>query len=1101
MKTKLLHTILLLLSLTTALAAPFQNVKKILTQPDGSKLHCYASGDEFYSRLHDIDGFTIVQAENGYFVYATTNSQGKIIATQHIAGKSDPKALGLKPNIVISQKEYLKKRDKMKPMQNASRSILNHGQYNNIVVLIKFKGDNDFKTTYTQIDSMFNHNGYYDISMNNYFKKATYNQLSMVSYVFPKSDGETLLAYEDIYPRSYYVPYNEVSNPNGYKEEERGPREFALLKRAIEHITDQIPDTLNIDRNKDGYVDNVIFVVKGNVGDWSDLLWPHMWDLHGEDVYIHNKRVMSFNFQLETSTYFTVSTLCHEMSHSLGFPDLYHYNEPYKTLSPTGPWDLMCTTSDPPQHTATFMKHKYGTWIDEIPEITYGNYTIEANSWEGGRRNCYKIPTSDPNQFYLVEYRNNDNIFEQGLPDGGLLIYRLDTRFNGCIEYNADDILDELYIFRPDGSFNNNGNLFMATFCKENGRTEFNSSTNPYPFLNLDESDDNINICNISGKGNQMTFSYLPPNSEIIPTKLTANVNKNKYVELKWDTVSNADSYNIYRDSILIAGNITENSYNDDYQNISKGYHTYSVSSNCNGEESFPSDATDIIIGDYCEYSFNMNCSGDNGWQGGEITVSFNNGMKDLYLTIYSGDSRTESIIVPKDIVMYVSWTPGWNDAECSFTITNNGNEIYKSGALEKGLLMTIDNDTDGGACAQPRDLTAEVSDNCVNLRWNSFVENDYYTIMRNNEVIADDITTNFYTDKSINNSGTYNYTVMSKKGNCMSLPSNLATATIFKYSKNIIEAEAESNDDYVKLDWSIYHEHNGNTINYDDGNYLTSVGLNSTTWGIKVPVEDMKIFKDAEITAIEIFDACEATYNFSIHNGESPSNENLIHKENFKTNNSNEFKTFELSKNVSFDVSKDLWLTAKSSGAKSEPIPCGKFVGSPNSNLVKAGASWKSGSDYDMDYSWLVRLHIKSTEDFTNKLSYNIYRQNELIASDLKSMTYTDNDIIGGDICYSISAVYNNAIVAHSDDICLTIASKDKPAKIYPNPTADYIEINAENIRNIKIFSVLGNILLDEDISSNRTSIDMRKYGNGIYIVEVITDSEIITEKIIVHQ
>jgi hypothetical protein len=278
------------------------------------------------------------------------------------------------------------------------------------------------------------------------------------------------------------------------------------------------------------------------------------------------------------------------MAHSLGFPDLYHYEPRYDHLLPTGPWDLMCSNSQPPQHTATYMKYKYGTWIDDIPEIDYGTYTLEANSWEGGRRNCYKIPTSDPDQFYLLEYRNKNNIFERGLPDGGLLIYRLDTRFNGCIEYNGKDILDELYIFRPGGTHNKDGNINYAAFSADNNKTEFNSSTDPYPFLNIKTIDNEINICNISSKGDKITFSYLPKNSDIIPTNLCANINKDKYVELKWDTVANADSYNVYRNGKLIASDITDNFYNDEYQKLEKGYHNYYVSSNSNGTESFRSD-------------------------------------------------------------------------------------------------------------------------------------------------------------------------------------------------------------------------------------------------------------------------------------------------------------------------------------------------------------------------------------------------------------------------------------------------------------------------------------------------------------------------------
>ena len=73
----------------------------------------------------------------------------------------------------------------MKVPEARNSHDLNHGVYNNLVVFIKFKGDNDLNTTKTEIDSMFNYDGYYDISMNNYFKKATYNQLSMMSYYYP----------------------------------------------------------------------------------------------------------------------------------------------------------------------------------------------------------------------------------------------------------------------------------------------------------------------------------------------------------------------------------------------------------------------------------------------------------------------------------------------------------------------------------------------------------------------------------------------------------------------------------------------------------------------------------------------------------------------------------------------------------------------------------------------------------------------------------------------------------------------------------------------------------------------------------------------------
>ena len=122
---------------------------------------------------------------------------------------------------------------------------------------------------------------------------------------------------------------------------------------------------MNIDADGDGNVDNVCFIIYGSPGAWSDLLC-HMWTLYSYNVYINGKRVWRYNFQLQT--WMEAGVLCHEMFHTLGAPDMYHYND---NLNPIGPWDLMANTTNPPQHMGAYMKWRYGTWISSIPEILY----------------------------------------------------------------------------------------------------------------------------------------------------------------------------------------------------------------------------------------------------------------------------------------------------------------------------------------------------------------------------------------------------------------------------------------------------------------------------------------------------------------------------------------------------------------------------------------------------------------------------------------------------------------------------------------------------------------------------------------------------------
>lgn len=1102
-KSLLTTAAILIMTVVRLNAAPLQNIERILTQPDGTILHCFISGDEFYNRLHDADGYTIVQAPNGFFVYATTDENGNIIPTEHIAGKTNPKTLNIKAGITISQKEYLERRESMKLSSIKNRSNLNHGVYNNLVVYIKFNGDADLTTTKTKMESMLNSEGYFDESMNNFFKKITYNKLSMKSYSFPQPDGEQLVAYEDIYPRSYYLPYNESTNPTGYVDHaDRSARQFALLKRAIEHISDEVPSHLDIDRNDDGLVDNVIFVVKGNVSAWGTMLWPHCWEMgEGYDAYINGKKVYKFNFQLETSSEFTVSALCHEMGHSLGLPDLYHYSEAYSYLSPVGSWDVMCSNTRPPQHTSTYIKYMYGTWIDEIPTIDYGTYTIEANSWEGGRRNCYKIQSPHPDQYYVIEYRNNNAFFEKTLPGGGLLIYRIDSRYSGCINYDGETIFDEVYLFRPGGDYMNDGNINNAAFCEENAKTEFNHTTSTVPFLNKNTIDEEINICNISAKGNNMTFTYCPINTEIIPKNLTVNVkSKQQYVELSWDLVENADSYNIYRDGTLLMSNIKNNYFQDKFNSIADGYHTYYVTSKSNGTESYRSNEEYVIIGDCCEYIINMTTSDENGWQGGEIRLASNNNIKDSYHTIYSGTEAVGSAILPTGIEMSLYWLSGWDDSKCSFTIKGDNETIYSSSELKEGLLKTFT--TNKISAVPPRNLTATTVNAGVRLNWTSNVETESFSIMRDGEIIAEDITDCTYTDNSIPYSGTFEYRVMGNNKGHRSTPSDCVSASALTLSHEDMVLESETNGDNVVFTWNAPALDEG-VFRYDDGIYSLSLGSNNYNWAIRIPASCLPVFEETEISSVEIYDNYDGKYNFRIYNGDVIHDSTLIYSEEFTTTASNEFVRFELSEKVPFNADKDIWIAPKASGGKTKPIPCGEFNGNPNSNMIKKGTNWESATEHNMPYSWLLRAYTTAPDNY--ELTYNVYRNNEVVASELTTTTFTDVVNSIDKTCYNVQAIYNGNAIIRSNNVCFNNTdgfdeNYYKKIDIYPNPVRDILHIDIENIRNITLMSITGNIVCNEDVNSDNYELDVQHLNNGIYILKVSTSTETITEKIVVY-
>lgn len=532
------RTVLFFLSILLSFAANAAFVTNMPTarlQPNGDTLHCFVTGDEFYQRLHDSNNYTIVQDRNtGWYVYASIewsedHSDWRLVPTTHIAGIANPATAGLTPGLSESPAtidarhkswdiptRYIAPGFNQHGTKNAAKVGENNGKLNNVVIFIRFADDSAITTPYSTIHDMFNDSSYNAVSMHNYFWHASYQKLRIPTYFYPQPIEDSVISYQDIYPRSYYIPYNSATNTNGYADDyERRSREFGLLERAVNYINQNspIPTSLNIDRDNDGYVDNICFIVKGTYTSWNDLLWPHKWALYDREVYINGKRVYTFNLQLEGSGshYFSTSTFCHEMFHTLGAPDLYHYNN-YTNITGVGTWDLMCSNTQPPQHMSIFMKMRYGGWIDSVPELTEaGTYSLHSVGDSMNQNNCYRIQAGSPDQWYFLEYRDNTELFETGLPGKGLIIYRIDTRFNGNSNFNALDIFDEVYLFRPNAlNDTSNGNYAQAYFSLESGRTQFNTSTNPYPWLNGNVIDTTLSITDVGSAGETISFTYTP---------------------------------------------------------------------------------------------------------------------------------------------------------------------------------------------------------------------------------------------------------------------------------------------------------------------------------------------------------------------------------------------------------------------------------------------------------------------------------------------------------------------------------------------------------------------------------------------------------------
>ena len=491
--------ILLIGTISLGFSAYLEDIPVSLHQPDGTQIDVFSTGNENYIRLHNTENFTLIQnTQDGYYYYAQFVDY-KVIPTIYRADQAIPENINLQPGVQITRDEYLEKRSRYQS-RGRGRDAPTIGTVNNINIFIRFSDEGEFGTPRSIMDEPFNKPE--GPSINHYYNEVSYEQLEVITHHFPICDFSTNLSYQDHYPRSYYQPYNAQTNPNGYTDGNQTLREHTMLKNAVEFIYDEVPFELEVDGNDDGYVDNVTFLISGSPDGWSDLLWPHRWSLFSFNVFINGSIVDSYNLNLASGGYFNVGTLCHEFFHSLGGPDLYHYAGSGPTAA--GGWDIMDGSSDTPQYMGAWMKHKYGNWID-CPEIEQlGIYPLLPLQYQ--ENSCFRInsPNSN-NEFFVVEYRKKEGIYEVNTPGNysGMLVYRINGNLNG----NADGPPDEVYVYRPGGTTDDNGNLNEAIFSAETGRTEINDSTDPSSFL-YGDFPGGLNIQEIGFPGDIIEFVY-----------------------------------------------------------------------------------------------------------------------------------------------------------------------------------------------------------------------------------------------------------------------------------------------------------------------------------------------------------------------------------------------------------------------------------------------------------------------------------------------------------------------------------------------------------------------------------------------------------------
>lgn len=533
-----------------------RNLPTVVVQPDGTRLQLFVTGDEFHHRVHDADGRTVLRDETTGVATWAEKVDGRLIAGLAVVGVDDPVALGIEPGLLPDPGAFPDEPEVDQALRAGRRAALApagpaFSRIESLVVFVRFAGETEFSESRPIsdfADGTFNGPSSAP-TVKSYYLEASYGQLTVESNFLPAPgpDGR-VVSYQDAYPRRYYQAY-AATNPEGYRDAaERRARESVLVAAAAGHVAAQVPSGLDLDTNGDGEVDGLVFVVHGEPDVWGTLLWPHKGVLTSPSASLGGKRVGAYNLQLEAQL--SVGVLCHELFHTLGAPDLYHYDTCGAAPPDVGPvasWDLMAAAREPPQHMGAYMKWRYGGWLASIPLITRsGTYTLSPLTASTG--NAYRIASPySLDESYVVEYRRKSGLFESSLPSEGLLVTRIDSGLDGV--GNACGPPDEVYVYRPGGSPSEAGEIEAAPLSIASGRTAIDETTDPVPFLR-DGMSGGLAIRQVGEAGETISFHVEVPAGPctgplVVTSPADGSAVAGSVATLSWTPAEGATGYDV----------------------------------------------------------------------------------------------------------------------------------------------------------------------------------------------------------------------------------------------------------------------------------------------------------------------------------------------------------------------------------------------------------------------------------------------------------------------------------------------------------------------------------------------------------------------------
>ena len=437
MKSKILLSLLFLLTALSLYAVPARPGKFRHVQPDGSTITLVRHGDEWGHWLTDGAGNVVRKDADGFY-RPVPASKAESIRRQAATRRAEarrrrvPRASG----IALDKKHFL-------------------------VILVAFS-DLDFKTpdANTAFGNLLNQQGY----------SANGGKGSARDFYYENSRGK----FEPVF--DVYGPVklsHDKAYYGGNDSDDNDLRPEQAVAEACEALDGQV-DFSRYDNDGDGQVDLVFMYYAGHGeadSDDEDSIWPHQWSLSNADISLtlDGCKVDSYACSNELEGMGTykgqmcgIGTACHEFGHAMGLPDFYDTDYDTNEIA-AGPFEFSLMSGGSyngegriPPYLGIEERILLG-WLDRsvLAEFSKsGDYVLPPVQ----ENKAYKTLTDQEGEYFIYECRGASG-WDAGLPAHGMLVYHVDkssrkVRIEDFGQVSAADLWSK---WEQTNSINENG--------------------------------------------------------------------------------------------------------------------------------------------------------------------------------------------------------------------------------------------------------------------------------------------------------------------------------------------------------------------------------------------------------------------------------------------------------------------------------------------------------------------------------------------------------------------------------------------------------------------------------------------------------------------